>query len=217
MNLALDRQAGLSSPINGIATCQLLPPGFAGYRRYCPFPSTPDIAEARRLVKASGTSGARVTVWSPGASTPALPRVKKVVRAMSALGYHARVRDLGDHYFQAVTAPGADAQAGFSAWAPDYPGAGGFLTPLISCNGSFNLSRFCDRGVDAAIRRAARLATTDQQAASEVWARIDRRVTDLAPVVPLVNLTDFQFVGARVGNFQYNPQWYTLLDQLWVR
>ena len=134
---------------------------------------------------------------------------------MQAIGYHVRVRDLGDHYFQ--TGPGADAQAGFGAWAPDYPGAAAFMTPLVACNGAQNLSRFCDRGVEAAIRRAGRLARTDQQAASEVWARIDQHVTDLAPVVPLVNLTDFNFVGERVGNYQYHPQWYLLLDQLWVR
>ena len=91
------------------------------------------------------------------------------------------------------------------------------MTPLVGCKGSFNLSHFCDRGVEALIRRAGELAPTDQQAASEVWARIDQRVTDLAPVVPLVNLTDFHFVGARVHNYQYNPQWYALLDQLWVR
>ena len=102
-------------------------------------------------------------------------------------------------------------------WAPDYPGAAGFMTPLVALQREQNLSHFCDRGVEASIRRAGELAPTDQQAASELWARIDRRVTDLAPVVPLVNPTDFQFVGARVRNYQYNPQWGVLLDQLWVR
>ena len=102
MNLAVERSAGLHGGINGVATCQLLPPGFAGYRRYCPFPATPDIAEARRLVKASGTSGAHVTLWSPGPGTPALPRMKMVVHAMRALGYRVRLRDLGDQYFETL-------------------------------------------------------------------------------------------------------------------
>ena len=29
--------------------------------------------------------------------------------------------------------------------------------------------------------------------------------------------TNFDFVGARVGNYQSNPQCSRLLDQLWVR
>jgi ABC-type transport system substrate-binding protein len=142
-----------------------------------------------------------------------------VIRAMRLLSYRVHVRRFSDTgtYFTALTAPGADAQAGFGAWGPDYPGPGGFMTPLVGCKGQFNLSHFCDPGVDAAIRRAGRLALTDPQAAGEQWARLDRRVTDLAPAVPLLNPTNFNFVGARVGNYQDNPQWYALLDQLWVR
>ena len=54
-------------------TCQILPPGIPGYRRYCPFtahPGTagawtgPNLTAARKLVAASGTRGMRVTVWS---------------------------------------------------------------------------------------------------------------------------------------------------------
>jgi hypothetical protein len=33
----------------------------------------------------------------------------------------------------------------------------------------------------------------------------------------MYNLRAVAFVSDRVGNFQYHSQWYTLLDQLWVR
>ena len=54
-------------------TCQFLPPNFPGYQPYCPYtldPSpagawtAPDRATAARLIKESGTSGMKVTVWS---------------------------------------------------------------------------------------------------------------------------------------------------------
>jgi hypothetical protein len=46
---------------------------------------------------------------------------------------------------------------------------------------------------------------------------IDRRVTDLAPAVPLTNRRSVVIVSPRVGNVQHHLVGYTLLDQLWVR
>jgi hypothetical protein len=45
----------------------------------------------------------------------------------------------------------------------------------------------------------------------------DRRITDLAPAVPLTNRRSVELVSARVGNVQHHVQGHTLLDQLWVR
>jgi peptide/nickel transport system substrate-binding protein len=50
-----------------------------------------------------------------------------------------------------------------------------------------------------------------------LWASADRLATDAAPLVPLVNPSDLDFVSQRVGNYQYNPTQGILLDQLWVR
>jgi hypothetical protein len=38
-----------------------------------------------------------------------------------------------------------------------------------------------------------------------------------APWIALDNLRVSDFVSRRVGNYQYNPQWTALLDQLWVK
>jgi hypothetical protein len=35
--------------------------------------------------------------------------------------------------------------------------------------------------------------------------------------VPLVTLKQVDIVSRRVGNYQYNPQWGVLFDQLWVK
>jgi hypothetical protein len=39
----------------------------------------------------------------------------------------------------------------------------------------------------------------------------------VSPWVFLMNIISLEFVSARVGNYQYSPQWGILLDQLWVR
>jgi ABC-type transport system substrate-binding protein len=50
-----------------------------------------------------------------------------------------------------------------------------------------------------------------------MWTRIDRELTDRAPWVPFANGVIVSVRSKRVGNYQYNPQWLTLFDQLWVK
>jgi peptide/nickel transport system substrate-binding protein len=106
----------------------------------------------------------------------------------------------------------------------DYPSAGAVFPPLLTCasfrprsSSNQNWSEFCNKRIDGEIARASALQSTDPQAASALWGKIDRDVTRQAPWVPLHNPRSLNFVSRRVGNYQHNPQWGTLLDQLWVR
>jgi peptide/nickel transport system substrate-binding protein len=83
--------------------------------------------------------------------------------------------------------------------------------------GNTNVAGFCDRRIDRDITHALELQTSDLGAANDLWARIDRAVVDRAPWLFLANPKTTVFVSERVGNYQYNPQWGVLLDQLWVR
>jgi peptide/nickel transport system substrate-binding protein len=80
-----------------------------------------------------------------------------------------------------------------------------------------NFSEFCDPAIDREIARAQALQTTDPDAASRLWAKVDRDVTEKAPIVAYANAVVLEVKSARVRNYQYNPQWGTLLNQLWVR
>jgi hypothetical protein len=48
-------------------------------------------------------------------------------------------------------------------------------------------------------------------------AALDRRLTDLAIRLPTVTANETDLISSRVGNYQYNPAWGALVDQLWVR
>src|SRR5215831_20408627 len=71
VNYATDRNALVKiygGPKLAAPTCQVLPPGFPGYKPYCPYTknpgrtwSAPDLAKAKRLVKESGTAGQTVS------------------------------------------------------------------------------------------------------------------------------------------------------------
>jgi peptide/nickel transport system substrate-binding protein len=67
------------------------------------------------------------------------------------------------------------------------------------------------------MERAAALQAQDPSAANVLWQRIERKILAEAPMVPTSNRRSVDFVGARVGNYEYHPQWGVLLDQLWVK
>jgi YVTN family beta-propeller protein len=226
-NYAANRSAAVPASaqnLGGKPTCQILPPNFPGYRRYCPYtlhpgPSgvwkRPDLKRARRLVAASGTKGAPVTIWIPYTEASEGPIARALMRS---LGYRTRLKRVNPFVFccsaRGLGNPRSRVQAGVGSWFADYPGASSFIE-FFSCTG---FAHFCDGRVESLIQRALRLPTTDPYGANQLWGRIDHAMVDRAAVVPLITHKSVDFVSKRVGNYQSNPYPIgVLLDQLWVR
>jgi peptide/nickel transport system substrate-binding protein len=228
VNYAVDRAAGIRVSARGVGadpTCQILPPDFPGYRRFCPFArknvwQEPDLLRGQRLVAASGTRGALVTVWIPDNHKKEGPFAAGLFRS---LGYRVRLKRVSDdvyyhnHPVSGPLDPARRAQAGPFSWFADYPAASNYMTTFFACDAPSNWSHFCDRHIDGQIRHAVALETTDPYLANQLWAQVDREIVNQAPVVPLFTLKNVDIVSQRVGNYQYNPQWGVLVDQLWVR
>jgi len=229
VNYAADRAAAARAStafVGAEPTCQILPPDFPGYRPYCPYTlhpganewTAPDLSRARRLVAASGTRGALITVWEPERHRG---EARSATALFRSLGYRTRIKRVSDksYYDNPKTSPlnpSSRVQAGLFAWTADLPAASNYLALLFSCRAP-NFPHFCDRRIDAQIDRALALQRTDPYLASRLWGRIDRAVVDQAPVAPLYTLKKVDLVSRRVGNFQNHPQWGVLFGQLWVR
>lgn len=233
VNFAVDRRVLVDlngGPDAAGLTCQVLPPGLSGHEPYCPYTRSagtdggyggPALARARRLVRASGTRGMRITLLTD----PHLADTEYVVGVLRRLGYRATARPLAnDRYDAFVSDTRNRVQMSVGGTLTDFPAASDIIRPWLSCEAftprsaaNANRSGFCDREVDRWTRRALRSETTDPDRARRLWARIDRRVVDRAPWLPTVNLHTIDFLSARAGNYQFHPQWGILLDQLWVR
>jgi peptide/nickel transport system substrate-binding protein len=230
VNYAFDRQALARLLGLGFApTCQILPPDFPGFRRTCPYGSggSAGLERARRLVRSSGKAGTAVTVW--GLSSRATDG-RFMVGVLRSLGFRTKLRTIppipdAGPYFNHILDSRTHTQAGWSGWVSDFPSAAAFLPPLYSCAAFVQASpqtnqdpsEFCDRSVDRLFSQALAAQAQNPAAASALWQRAERAVLARAPIVPTYNQQDVSFVSKRVGNFQYNPQWRVLLDQLWVK
>ncbi len=222
---ALDRRvlATEDGGRSGRVTCQLIPPSFAGYHAYCPFTvnggpdgqwHAQDLATAQKLVRQSGTRGAKVVVSTvSGTVTEATGR--SLVGVLTRLGFRASLALRSVFY-----TPKKVWNIGSISWAADYPATSNYLGPIASCDrhvGTLNLSNYCDAKITAQITAALAQQVSDPGAASDAWAAIDREAVDAAAVIPFDNIVKQDFVSRRVGNTLIHPLTGPLIAQMWVQ
>lgn len=229
LNLAIDR-ASIVRMYGGrdIATplCQTLVKGMPGYRRYCPYTlhpdatgrwSAPDLATARRLVDASGTKGELVDVWGATDELGVPSRVPAYFAGvLRSLGFRTRLH----HMPLGQISEGLRRTFQISVdgdWQADYPAASADIPQFFACGGGYTNGYVCDRTLDREMHRATALALSTPRLAAAEWRAVDRRITDQALWVPTVNVHEPEVTSARVRNYQYNPVWGFIADQVWLR
>ena len=91
-----------------------------------------NIAEAKKLVEASGTKGQEVTVWTNN-KDPRPAIVQYYADALSEIGYKAKIKTLDQTvYFDKVGTKSTKAQTGFTDWFQDFPHPADFFQPLLT-------------------------------------------------------------------------------------
>jgi peptide/nickel transport system substrate-binding protein len=235
INYAANRSAYVKiagGPSLAVPACQILPPNFPSYKAYCPFTtgaqtvwSGPNLAKAKALVKASGTAGEKVVVDGTNDQV-GTALVEQMVSDLNSIGYKATPQLLT----AAVQYPYVQNSSNitkwnvaWSAWYQDYPAPADFLNVLLGCgsihansDASPNIAEYCDPSIQAQITKAESEEATDPSAAAALWTQIDHEDTLQAPWVDLYNPKQIDFLSKDVHGYQWNPQWYILIDQLWL-
>jgi peptide/nickel transport system substrate-binding protein len=237
INFAADRNAYVKiggGPSLAVPTCQILPPNFPGYKPYCPYTAGsdhtkwtgPDLAKAKALVKASGTSGMKVVVNTTTDET-GKALAAQMVSDLNKIGYKASTQPLNGSIQYAYIQNSNNISkwnVSYSAWYQDYPAASDFLNVLLGCgsihphsDASPNIAEFCDQSIQTQMTKAENLGVTNPSGANNIWAQVDHAVTDQAPWVDMYNPKQIDFLSKRVHGYQWNPQWYILIDQQWLK
>jgi peptide/nickel transport system substrate-binding protein len=235
INYAANRTAYVKiagGPSLAVPACQILPPNFPSYTPYCPYTtgaqtvwSAPNLAKAKALVKASGTEGMKVVVNGTNDQV-GKELAEQMVSDLDSIGYKASTQLLGSgpqYSFVQNSANSSKWNVAWSAWYQDYPAPSDFLNVLLGCgtihpnsDASPNIAAFCDKSINAKITEAEADGATDPSMAASLWTQIDHEDTQQAPWVDLYNPKQIDFLSKNVHGYEWNPQWYILIDQLWL-
>jgi peptide/nickel transport system substrate-binding protein len=169
LNYAVDRSKLVKfggGPTRAAATCQILPPNFPGWHRYRPYTlgpqpggtwQHPDLATARRLIAASHTAGSKVRLWS--LNIPVIDQVGEYfAELLRQLGYRVTVHETSPRQYSQVVDSRQHVQIFYTLWGADYPTAGEFFTPGLTCasfkpatTSNSNAAEYCNPAADRLI------------------------------------------------------------------
>jgi peptide/nickel transport system substrate-binding protein len=203
VNYAINRQAlvNLTGGL-GVPTYNFLPPSYPQYKKITPDPYPYNIDKAKQLVKASGTQGMKVTVYT--ISDAATPKAtgEYLQGQLKKIGWNAQIRELaGANYFTIIGNQATKAQIGFTNWFEDYPYPTDWFNILqngenITQVHNNNYGNVNFPSINQQIDHYGHLPPSQALASStdEGWAKIDRDlVVKYASTAPFYNsiLTSF--------------------------
>jgi ABC-type oligopeptide transport system substrate-binding subunit len=218
VNYAIDRRAlSRPSPFTGlpaVPTDQYLPPSMPGFRDARLYPSTPDLAKARRL---AGPERRRVTLYA--LSDPSHVRFAEIVKAnLRRIGIDVQIKASGSAYIQ-VGRQGEPFDLVLNGWVADYPDPMTFLRLLdgriIRPDNNLNLAYFDDPSFNRRLDAADALPSPARELA---LGRLDTQVARrAAPWAAVANERQHDFFSERIGCQLFNPVYGMDLGALCIR
>jgi peptide/nickel transport system substrate-binding protein len=79
------------------------------------------------------------------------------------------------------------------------------------------MAGFCDPSIDKEMDTALTTQLTDKPAAFKLWAKVDRQLTDRAPIVTLFQMQNLIIVSPRAKNYVYSDMYQMVFSQAWLR
>jgi ABC-type transport system substrate-binding protein len=201
VNLAIDRPAlahlgDLFEPLPEQPTDHYLPPGMPGHRATNAYPRTPDVAEARTLIRAAHAGG-RVAVLDTCSTYPCPQQAQILKTDLARIGLRVEVHTLPEGtLFNRELKPGPrsfDLAPG--AWLPDYLDPQAMLGSLLE--GPTFGPTVEDPAAARELRRAARRSGADRD---RDYGELDLALArHAAPLLAFGNLPNVDFFSARIG------------------
>jgi peptide/nickel transport system substrate-binding protein len=187
----------------------LITPGIDGYGKYDLYQAPPqgDPDKAKQLLAAAGVSN--LTLTMPADKDTGMGVAQAVQQGLKRAGITVQIKPLDSEALtQLTTGNKPDFDLTVSSWLPDFSSAIGNIQPLFASaeigNGGYNISRYSNPAVDAAINAAT--SESDKTKAAAAWGALDKQIMADAPVVPLIYARNAFLHGSKVQDF-YLPSY----------
>ena len=176
-------------------TDHYLPPGMPGYRDAHVYPTTPDVAKARELIRQAHAAG-RTAVLITCDAYPCPQQAQIVKTDLRKIGLHVRVTSLPSaKMFAQEETPGAPFDLSWDGWIPDYPDPEAMLNSILE--NSSDGPTFKDPAYQHKLAKAARLSGPERYL---TYGKLDLDLArNAAPLAAFDNLTSNDFFSARIG------------------
>ncbi|MEV4808881.1 ABC transporter substrate-binding protein [Micromonospora avicenniae] len=198
-------QVASGGAIGGELATTLITPGIAGRADYDLYPAEPsgDVAKAKQLLAEAGQTNLSLTLLSEN-DQPSLAKSQSIQQGLQRAGITVTIKPVDETAWTAeITGDRGDYDLTLASWQPDFPSANGNIQPLFASSqiggGGYNSARYSQPEVDKLIDQAT--AETDPAKAQALWAQVDKRIMQDAPVVPLVYTRHSFLHGSLVQNF----------------
>jgi peptide/nickel transport system substrate-binding protein len=204
---AVDKEAyrtAKGGEISGDYATTLITPGIQGREEYSLYSDEPtgDTDKATSLLEEAGADDLTLRLVITDDQTGA---AESIQQGLDRVGITVKIQPLDDNAYEAAVqaGDGTEYDLVLSSWQPDVPSPNANLTPLFDSsqigNGNYNLARYDNKDVDAAILEAS--STIDADEAHAKWAAVDKQILEDSPVVPLIYSKNSFLHGSGVTSF----------------
>lgn len=207
---AVDKQALITAaggPQMALVANDMLLPGVPDKEEFDLYPSensAGDVAKAKQLLSEAGVGdGFELSMDVRG-----LPLWQGFANALQdslgKVGIKVKQKPLDSStYYDVIQTPAQQSPIQVTGWCSSWLNGYPLLSPLfdgtrITKTGNQNGSMLNDPAINKRFADIAKLTDADQQNAE--YAKLDKEIMQLAPVVPMLWLTPLQTVGSNVGN-----------------
>jgi peptide/nickel transport system substrate-binding protein len=198
INYAIDRRT-LADVASGYGpeppADHYLPPGMPGYRAAHAYPTRPNLAKARQLVRAAHARD-RTAVLYTFNGAPGTEVAQIVRNNLAAIGLHVHIEYFPIGNLSARLAkPGEPFDLAYWGWVPDYADPTQILNVLL--DGSAGIPSFADPAYQRRPAAAAQLSGPERYLA---YGALDLDLArNAAPLAALGNNSNYDFFSARIG------------------
>ena len=210
INFAINRTAILAQwggPLAGAPSDQIMPAGQSDYKQYTIYPNTPNLAQAKKLMAASGVKTPVTLVLRTQNDTPGFMNMAQVIQAnLKPIGINVKIvgspNSVNSSY---ITNYKAHVPMGIEPWSLDFPDGEAIINTGLDPSqpdGPPNMARWGDKAFIPAFTHVLGLQGAARQTA---YAALDKQImSEQAPYAPLFNPKWYDFVSSRVGGYVYS-------------
>ncbi|MCP1168583.1 ABC transporter substrate-binding protein [Limimaricola litoreus] len=221
-NYAIDKEAIVNEVLEGTAEVAAgpTPPAFAwAYNEDLePYPYDPE--KARELIAEAGAEGAELTFYVTEGGSGMLDPVAMgtaIQADLEAVGFDVTIETYEWNTFLGEVNPGLEGKADMAemAWMTNDPDTLPFLalrSEAFPDQGGFNSGYYSNPKVDELLEQARR--ATDQEERARLYKEMQEIVHEDAPWVFVANWKQNAVTNDRVENFDLQPSFFLLLDDV---